>query len=95
LVELNLLQESISREINAGLEDREFDILIDGHSRGMQQGRTRTDKLVYLKSSETLETRIGGFATVRITETGPWSLQGEVIAAEMPAAGDRLRVYSA
>ena len=93
LAELNELQETICSEINSGLADREFDVLIDGHSKGKLQGRTRTDKLVYLDNSETFETRIGGFASVRITETSPWSLQGEVTAAEIPAAGDRLRVY--
>lgn len=95
LVELNEIQETICTEINSGHADREFDILIDGHSRGKFTGRTRTDKLVHLENSETFETRIGGFASVRITGTTPWSLKGKVTAAEMPAAGDRLRVYPA
>ena len=93
LSELNELQETICSEINTGLKGEKFDVLIDGHSRGKLQGRTRTDKLVYLDNSETFETRIGGFAKVRITESSPWSLQGKVTAAEIPAAGDRLRVY--
>lgn len=93
LAELNELQETICSEINTGLKGEKFDVLIDGHSRGKLQGRTRTDKLVYLDNSETFETRIGGFAKVRITESSPWSLQGKVMAAEIPAAGDRLRVY--
>jgi tRNA A37 methylthiotransferase MiaB len=92
---LNEIQETICTEINSGHADREFDILIDGHSRGKFTGRTRTDKLVHLENSETFETRIGGFASVRITGTTPWSLKGKVTAAEMPAAGDRLRVYPA
>ena len=93
LSELNELQETICSEINTGLKGEKFDVLIDGHSRGKLQGRTRTDKLVYLDNSETFETRIGGFAKVRITESSPWTLQGKVTAAEIPAAGDRLRVY--
>ena len=95
LAELNALQEGICAEINADLSGREFDVLIDGHSKGKLQGRTRTDKLVYLENSETFETRIGGFATARITGTSPWSLRAEVTATETLAAGDRLRVYSA
>ncbi|MDA1256823.1 MAG: tRNA (N6-isopentenyl adenosine(37)-C2)-methylthiotransferase MiaB [Chloroflexi bacterium] len=95
LAELNVLQEQICAEINAGLDGEEFGVLIDGHSKGKLQGRTRTDKLVHIDRSEAFETRIGGFANVRIIETSPWSLRGEVTAAEMPAAGDRLRVYSA
>ncbi len=95
LVQLNELQEGICGDINSGFDDSEFDVLIDGHSRGKYQGRTRTDKLVYIENSETFETRIGGFAMVRITGTSPWSLQGEVTAAEMSATGDRLRVYPA
>ena len=49
---------------------------MDGTVRGALSGRTRTDKLVYLTRGEA---SVGDTVRVRITETSPYSLKGEVL----------------
>jgi tRNA-2-methylthio-N6-dimethylallyladenosine synthase len=73
------LQEAIQAEINSDLEGQEFEILVDGHTRGDPTGRTRTDKLVFVEEERPV---IGDFVTVRVTETSPWSLRGRVSERE-------------
>ena len=67
------LQEGIVAEINAGLLGRTVEALVDGHHKGQWQGRTRSDKLVFFPHEADL---LGELAQVRISKTGPWSLQG-------------------
>ncbi len=67
------LQEGIVAEINAGLLGRTVEALVDGHNKGQWQGRTRSDKLVFFPHEADL---LGELARVRISKTGPWSLQG-------------------
>ena len=67
------LQERIVSEINAGLLGRTVEALVDGHNKGQWQGRTRSDKLVFFPHEADL---LGELARVRISKTGPWSLQG-------------------
>ncbi len=67
------LQERIVSEINAGLLGRTVEALVDGHNKGQWQGRTRSDKLVFFPHEADL---LGELAQVRISKTGPWSLQG-------------------
>ena len=67
------LQEGIVSEINAGLLGRTVEALVDGHNKGQWQGRTRSDKLVFFPHEADL---LGELARVRISKTGPWSLQG-------------------
>ncbi len=67
------LQEKIAAEINACMQGKEVEILVEGKVRGKWFGRTRTDKLVFLKSENC---RIGQLINVRIDSTSPWSLQG-------------------
>ena len=67
------LQEGIVSEINAGLLGRTVEALVDGHNKGQWQGRTRSDKLVFFPHEADL---LGELAQVRISKTGPWSLQG-------------------
>jgi tRNA-2-methylthio-N6-dimethylallyladenosine synthase len=74
------LQEQIQAEINSTLQGKEFDVLVDGSPRGAPSGRTRTDKLVYLTDGEA---SVGDTVRVRITETSPYSLKGEVLEAEL------------
>ena len=71
------LQESIATEINEGLLGQTVEVLVDGHGKGMGQGRTRNDKLVYLNDGKE---RIGEVVQVRIDETSPWSLQGTILS---------------
>ena len=76
------LQEAISTEINATYLDITQEVLVDGHQKGKWQGRTRTDKLVFVESAEEL---LGRLVTVRIVRTSPWSLQGALLEAPILA----------
>ena len=46
--ELDTLQEGILRETNSSLKGQTLEILVEGRKRGKWQGRTRTDKLVFI-----------------------------------------------
>ena len=72
------LQGSIASEINSTYADRTVEVLIDGHHKGRWQGRTRTDKLVFVEDEEEL---LGRLINVRITHTTPWSLRGRRVEA--------------
>jgi tRNA-2-methylthio-N6-dimethylallyladenosine synthase len=71
------LQERIVDEINAQLLDKAVEVLIEERHRGKWRGRTRTNKLVFFDVAGT-EWR-GQLVPVRITRTGPWSMQGTVL----------------
>ena len=69
------LQETIAGETNSGYLGTTQEVLVDGHHRGRWQGRTRTDKLVFIDSEEEL---LGRLVSVRITRTSSWSLGGRL-----------------
>ena len=73
------LQASIQSEINADLVGQEFDILIDGETRGRLRGRTRGDKLVYLTGGGPA---LGDTVRIGITGASPWSLEGDLRATQ-------------
>ena len=84
LASVNRLQERIQTELNRELEGKTFVVLVDGRTRGRLQGRTRGDKIVYLDGRDSL---IGQTRKVEITESSPWSLQGEFkVASKMVAS---------
>ena len=83
LADVNALQERIQTELNRDLEGKEFDVLVDGRTRGKLQGRTRGDKIVYLDGLDSL---VGDTRRVEITESSPWSLRGEFIEASKMVA---------
>jgi tRNA-2-methylthio-N6-dimethylallyladenosine synthase len=70
------LQERMVGEINAQLLGQEVEVLVEARHKGKWRGRTRTNKLVFFDVAEKDWT--GQLAWVRITRTGPWSMQGEV-----------------
>jgi len=70
------LQERIVGEINARLLGQHIEILVEGRHKGKWRGRTRTNKLVFFDTGDRDWT--GKLVQVRITQTGPWSMQGEV-----------------
>ena len=85
------LQRTVAFEINRELWGRTLSVLIEDQKPSPEDacvrvtGRTRTAKLVHfdapagaLAPGQTVE--------VRITQTGPWSLQGELAHAPLPAA---------
>ena len=58
------------------LLDRALEVLVEGEAKGKWYGRTRTNKLVHIQSPEPLA---GQVVEARITQTSPWSLQGELL----------------
>ena len=70
------LQERIIGEINARLLGLIVEVLVEGRHKGKWRGRTRTNKLVFFDVDERDWT--GQLVPVRITQTGPWSMQGRV-----------------
>ncbi len=73
------LQARIQSEINADLVGRQFDILVDGETRGRLRGRTRGDKLVYLTGGGPA---LGDTVQIGITGASPWSLEGDLRATQ-------------
>ena len=76
--ELDTLQESILRETNAALVGETLEVLVEGRKRGKWQGRTRTDKLVFINADEDVAAgvRPGQLLNVDINQASPWALQG-------------------
>jgi tRNA-2-methylthio-N6-dimethylallyladenosine synthase len=70
------LQEEIVGQINAQLLGETVEVLVEERHKGKWRGRTRTNKLVFFEVGDRDWT--GRLARVRITRTGPWSMQGEV-----------------
>jgi tRNA-2-methylthio-N6-dimethylallyladenosine synthase len=70
------LQRVIVGDINARLQGRWVEVLVEGRHKGKWRGRTRTNKLVFFDVDD--RDRIGTLAQVRITWTGPWSMQGVI-----------------
>jgi tRNA-2-methylthio-N6-dimethylallyladenosine synthase len=70
---LEELQERIAGEINAHYLGRKVEVLFEEQVRGRWRGRTPTNKLVFVESEADLR---GQVREVRITWTGPWSMQG-------------------
>ena len=72
---LETLQEEISSEINARLMGRTVNVLFEAQKKGRWRGRTYTNKLVFVESTEDL---LGQERDVIIEWTGPWSLIGSL-----------------
>jgi tRNA-2-methylthio-N6-dimethylallyladenosine synthase len=79
------LQERIVGEINAALLDQVVKVLVEDRHRGRWRGRTRTNKLVFFAVEET--DWMGRLARVRITRTGPWSMQGRIEGSDRNEPG--------
>ena len=79
LNELNAVQAGISSEINRALIGKTFEVLLDEAApkgEGLLQGRTATDKVVLVAAGPE---KIGTFQDVRITNSSPWCLEGEIL----------------
>ena len=75
LSQIERLQESIATEINARLQDKTVEVLVEGERKGRWQGRTRGGKLVFFDDSNDC---LGKLMNIRVEKTSPWSLQGRV-----------------
>ncbi|MDR1650818.1 MAG: tRNA (N6-isopentenyl adenosine(37)-C2)-methylthiotransferase MiaB [Synergistaceae bacterium] len=79
LVKVNGIQTEISREINERLVGRTFEVLLDEpapRGEGLLQGRTASDKVVLVSAPKEAA---GTFRMVRVTSSGPWCLDGELL----------------
>lgn len=81
-VELERLQERIATERNAGLLGREVEVLVEGEHKGKWRGRTPGNKLVFFADPHDWTGRL---ARIHVTQTGPWSLQGNLLGEGVPA----------
>ncbi|UCG54088.1 MAG: MiaB/RimO family radical SAM methylthiotransferase [Dehalococcoidia bacterium] len=69
------LQTEIAKKINKKLLGEKVEVLVEGRKKSKWHGRSRSGKLVFFTSRENL---LGQLVKVRIVETSPWSLQGEI-----------------
>ena len=70
---LETLQEQIAGEINAGYLGQTVPVLFEAKVKERWKGRTETNKLVFVESTEDLQ---GQVRMVHIHWTGPWSMLG-------------------
>jgi tRNA-2-methylthio-N6-dimethylallyladenosine synthase len=77
---LDELQERVLTEINAPYLDQTVEVLVEEQHKGKWRGRTRTNKLVFFEDPRP---RLGEVVNVKITWTGPWSMQG--VATDLPS----------
>ncbi len=73
---LESLQKTIATEINARLLGETVPVLFEEKVKGRWRGRTPTNKLVFVESDDDLR---GQLIDVRITWTGPWSMQAQML----------------
>ncbi len=73
------LQEGIATEINRRLLGKTVEVLVEGREKGKWQGRTRSDKPVFFIAEGKYA---GQLVNISIEQTSPWSLQGQILAAE-------------
>jgi tRNA-2-methylthio-N6-dimethylallyladenosine synthase len=69
------LQKAIATQINARIQNRVVEVLVEGKARERWQSRTRSGKLVFFSDNSD---RLGQLVKIRIEKTSPWSLQGRV-----------------
>lgn len=70
------LQKVVVGEINQQFLGQSQSVLFESKQRGKWRGRTPTNRLVFVESDEDL---LGQSSDVKITWTGPWSLQGQIL----------------
>jgi tRNA-2-methylthio-N6-dimethylallyladenosine synthase len=77
---VNELQERIVADINRELLGQQVEILVEEQHKGKWKGRTRTNKLVFFSDEEDgRRDWRGKRVNVKITWTGPWSMQGQLL----------------
>jgi len=75
LDEVERLQKGIATEINAQLQNKVVEVLVEGKARDRWQSRARNGKLVFFNDNSD---RLGQLVKIRIEQTSPWSLRGRV-----------------
>ncbi|MBI3240851.1 MAG: tRNA (N6-isopentenyl adenosine(37)-C2)-methylthiotransferase MiaB [Chloroflexi bacterium] len=74
---LDDMQAQIVGDINARLLGGTVEILVEENHKGKWKGRTRNNKIVFFEDGD-LDWK-GRLAEIKITKTGPWSMQGAVV----------------
>ncbi len=81
---VNELQEDILTDINRQLLGQRVEVLVEEQHKGKWKGRTRTNKLVFFtEDKEGAVDWQGRLVDVKITWTGPWSMQGQLSGGEL------------
>jgi len=75
LAHIEQLQEAIATGINARLQNKVVEVLVEAKARDKWQSRTRSGKLVFFNDNTD---RRGQLVKIRIEKTSPWSLRGKV-----------------
>ena len=75
------MQEQIVAEINARYLGETVDVLFEEKVKGRWKGRTPTNKLVFAESDDDLR---GKVLPVKVTWTGPWSMQATLLRQQVP-----------
>lgn len=74
------LQEQIARDLNQRHLHEEMEVLIESNERGKWMGRNRANKIVFIAdNSDSQLDRTGQLVLARVTEIGPWSMQGSLV----------------
>ncbi|HVF25265.1 MAG TPA: tRNA (N6-isopentenyl adenosine(37)-C2)-methylthiotransferase MiaB [Anaerolineales bacterium] len=73
---LEALQEEIVTEINKKYLGETVNVLFEEKVKGRWRGRTPTNKLVFVESTDDLK---GKIEPVTVTWTGPWSMQANLV----------------
>lgn len=73
--ELEQLQERIATERMARFKGQLVEVLVEGESKGKWRGRSPGNRLVFFPHPDDMTGRV---VNVRITQTSPWALQGEL-----------------
>jgi tRNA-2-methylthio-N6-dimethylallyladenosine synthase len=75
LITVEKLQAQIAGEINAELQNKIMEVLVEGQEKGRWFGRTRQDKLVFFRDEADYQSKM---VKVKIIRSSPWSLSGIV-----------------
>ncbi len=75
LTKIEGLQTDIASEINSQFQSKDVEILVEDRKGGKWFGRTRSNKLVFFEDAGDW---LGQLVKVRIEETSPWSLRGDL-----------------
>ena len=75
---LDAQQERIVAQINARYLDATLEVLVEDRLKGKWRGRTPQNKLVFF--DDAARDWRGSLAQIKITATGPWSMQGTLHA---------------
>ncbi|HLV44864.1 MAG TPA: radical SAM protein, partial [Aggregatilineales bacterium] len=92
LLLLDELQNRVMGEINARFLGQTVEVLVEDEHRGKWRGRTPQNKLVFFEDDADWR---GKLASVEVTWTGPYSMQGRLPGRAVSAASEELIVVSA